>query len=276
MRYEKLMIIALSIVVTLILILIGGKLFRSFQFKNEVEELFSQSNNISTKLLDYKHLSDLPEPVERYFRHVLKDGQPYISYVRLTHDGQFRAGLDKDFTDIKGEQYFTAEKPGFIWKGTTPMFTARDMYVADKGRLIVTLFSLYNIVNSNGENFNEGELQRWLAESVWFPTNLLPNERNQWSPIDANSAKLSFKYKSVSFDYIVTFNEVGEITQMETQRFLGEEKHEPWLCKMADYQEIDGITIPMKAEVSWILEKGEVSYAKFNVKQIEYNTPKKF
>ena len=270
------MIIAIFIVATLALILIGGKLFRSFQFKNEVEELFAQSNNISAKTFSYEQLSGLPEPVQRYFRHVLKDGQPYISYVRLTHDGQFRAGLDKEFTNIEGEQYFTAEKPGFIWKGTTSMFTARDMYVADKGRLIVTLFSLYNIVNGSGENFNEGELQRWLAESVWFPTNLLPSERNQWSPIDANSAKLSFKYKAISFSYIVTFNEVGEITQMETKRFLGEENREAWLCKMADYREINGVIIPMKAEVIWKLEKGEVSYARFNVKKIEYDTAEKF
>ncbi len=270
------MIIALLIVVTLVLILIGGRLFQSFQFKSEIAELFSQSKNISVNLFKYEQLSGLPEPVQRYFRHVLKDGQPYISYVRLTHNGQFRAGLDKDFTNIEGEQYFTAEKPGFIWKGTTSMFAARDMYLSDKGRLVVSLFSLYNIVDGSGENFNEGELQRWLAESVWFPTNLLPNERNQWSAIDANSAKLSFKYRAVSFAYIVTFNEVGEITQMETQRFMGEENREPWLCKPADYQETNGVIIPMKAEVIWKLEKGEVSYAKFNVKKIEYDTAEKF
>lgn len=268
--------IIIYIVAAIVLTVIGGKIFRFLQFRNEVAELFAQSGNISSKTFKYEQLLDLPEPVQRYFRHVLKDGQPYISYARLTHDGQFKAGLDKDFTNIKGEQYFTTEKPGFIWKGTTAMFTARDMYVADKGRLIVTLFSLYNVVDGSGENFNEGELQRWLGESVWFPTNLLPNERNQWSPIDEHSAKLSFKYKSVSFDYIVTFSEIGEIKTMETMRFLGDEKREKWLCKMADYQEIDGITIPMKAEVSWILEKGEVSYAKFDVKSIEFDIPKVF
>ena len=268
--------IALFIVAPLALILIGGKLFRSFQFKNEVEELFSQSNNISAKLFKYVQLSDLPEPVQRYFRHVLKEGQPYISYVRLRHDGQFKTGLDKDWMNIEGEQYFTAEKPGFIWKGTTSMFTARDMYLADQGRLVVTLFSLYNVVDGKGENFNEGELQRWLGESVWFPTNLLPGERTQWSSIDANSAELSFKYRSVSFSYIVTFNEVGEITQMETKRFIGEEKREPWLCKMADYREINGVIVPTKAEAIWKLEKGEVSYARFNVKKIEYDKPEKF
>jgi len=45
---------------------------------------------------------------------------------------------------------------------------------------------------------------------------------------------------------------------------------------MADYKEINGITIPTKVEVIWKLEKGEFSYAKFNVKKIEYNKPEKF
>lgn len=270
------MISILFIAAVIALIFIGGKLFRFLEFKNEVEQLFSESGNLSAKVFHYEQLLDLPEPVERYFRHVLKDGQPFISYVRLTHDGQFKAGLDKDWTNIEGEQYFTAEKPGFIWKGTTSMFTARDMYLGDQGRLIVTLFSLYNIANGKGENFNEGELQRWLGESVWFPTNLLPCERNQWSPIDANSAKLSFQYRSVSFAYIVTFNEVGEITQMETERFMGDENRQNWLIKLADYKELNGVIVPTTAEAIWKLEAGEFSYAKFNVKKIEYDKPLKF
>ena len=156
------------------------------------------------------------------------------------------------------------------------MFTARDMYLGDRGRLVVSLFSLYNIVDGKGENFNEGELQRWLAESVWFPTNLLPSERTQWSPIDADSAKLSFTYKSISFSYIAAFNEIGEITQLETKRYMSEENKETWLCKMADYEELNGVIVPTKAEAIWKLEKGEFSYARFNVKKIEYDKPAKF
>ena len=45
---------------------------------------------------------------------------------------------------------------------------------------------------------------------------------------------------------------------------------------MADYKEINGVIVPMQAEVIWKLEKGEVSYAKFNVKKIEFDTAEKF
>ncbi len=80
--------------------------------------------------------------------------------------GQFKTGIDKSWIKIKGEQYATTEKPGFIWKGTTSMFTARDMYIDKKGRLIVSIFSLINVVKCQGEQYDQGELLRWLGESV--------------------------------------------------------------------------------------------------------------
>ena len=220
--------------------------------------------------------SGLPEPVQQYFKHVLKDGHPYISHIRLTHDGQFKTGQVKDWVNIKGEQYFTTDKPGYIWKGTTTMFTARDMYIADKGRLIVTLFSLVNVVDGKGEQYNQGELLRCLGESVWFPTNFLPSGRLQWFTIDAHTAKLIYNYNSMSLFYIVTFNAIGEITQLETKRFMGKDKLKTWIGKVSDYKEMNGIIVPTTIEAIWRFEKGNFSCAKFNVKKIEYNKPEIF
>lgn len=221
-------------------------------------------------------LLELPEPVKRYFNHVLKNGQPYISYARLTHNGQFKTNQNKDWVNIEGEQYFTTEKPGFIWKGETSMFTARDMYIADKGRLIVSLFSVYNIVDGKGEKFNQGELLRWLGESVWFPTNLLPNENLKWTAIDSTTSKLTFTYDNLTVFYIVTFNDLGEITQLETKRYMGEENLETWKGKLSDYREMNGVLLPTTIEAIWELETGDYSYAKFKVKKIDYNKPQKF
>ncbi len=270
------MIILLSISVLLILTLIIGRINLSIQFKKEVKELFANTGPIIVKTFDYKQITGLPEPVQRYFRHVLKEGQPYIRYARLIHDGQFKTGLDKEWVNIQGEQYFTTEKPGFIWKGATSMFTARDMYISDRGRLIVSLFSLYNIVDGIGEQYNQGELLRWLAEGVWFPTNLLPSERLQWAPINTRTAKLTFNYQGLFLSYTVTFNEIGEITQMETKRYMDKENLETWIGKMSDYQEIKGVRVPIVIEALWRLEKGDFSYARFKVKKIEYDIPEKY
>ena len=259
----------------IVIALIAGKINLSVRFNKEVKQLFSASKNISGHSFNYQLLEGLPEPVQRYFKLVLKEGQPYINYIRLKHDGQFKTDLKKDWVNITGEQYFTTQKPGFIWKGKTSLFVARDMYIADQGRLIATILSLINVVDAQGDQYNEGELLRWLAESVWFPTNLLPSERLQWSVIDHSSANLTFKYKSLSLFYIVLFNNAGEITEMQTQRYMNGKRSETWICKMYDYKLLNEIIIPTSAEALWRLKEGDFSYAKFNVKAIEYDNPEK-
>ena len=260
----------------LLLILLIGKINLEMKFKKQVSTLFANAINISDKKYSISQTENLPEPVKRYFNYVLKDGQPYISSVRLTHNGFFKTDLKKDFIKITGEQYFSTQKPQFIWKGTTSMFTARDFFIDNKGGLIATLLNVYNIVDAKGSNFDEGELQRWLAESVWFPTNLLPSEYVKWTAIDVNSAKLSFKYKTTTFDFIVRFNAVGEITEIEGYRFMTPERKEKWVCKMTNYQERNGVKIPISDQAIWRLKDRDHCYAKFEVLKIEYNTPKIF
>lgn len=270
------MTIILIILGLVIIALIIGRVISSIQFNKEVKTLFSLSGNLSNKTFCYSQLKDLPEPVRRYFKHVMKEGQPYISYVRLKHNGQFKAGPNKDWVPIEGEQYFTTEKPGFVWKGSTAMVTARDMYIFNKGRLVITIFSLLKIADGKGEKYDQGELLRWIAESVWFPTNLLPNESLHWNPIDNQTAQLTFNYNGLSLSYVVVFNNIGEITQVQTKRYMGEASLETWVGKVSHYKELNGILVPTEIEAIYRLEKGDYSYAKFNVKTIEYNKPEKF
>lgn len=235
--------------------------------------MFSGSKMLSGKRFSHHQLTDLPDPVQRYFKHVLKDGQPYISYARIKHDGQFKTGLNKKWINITGEQYATMEKPGFIWKGTTSMFTARDMYIAHKGRLVVSLFSLYNVVDVQGEEYDQGELLRWLGESVMYPTNLLPSDRVKWIEIDEKTVKLTFDYNGLALFFLITFNEIGEIIEMETKRYMDKKTLATWVIKMCNYKEMNGVVLPMSFEVLWRLEKGDFSYAKFNIQDIEYDNP---
>ncbi|CAN5788072.1 hypothetical protein BH11BAC3_BH11BAC3_41290 [soil metagenome] len=80
----------------------------------------------------------------------------------------------------------------------------------------------------------------------------------------------------MSLFYIIRFNDAGEIVQMETKRYMDEQRLETWIINPTDYQERNGIIIPIQAEVFWRLKTGDFSYAKFNVTTIEYNKPAKF
>jgi len=270
------MIIIFSLSGLLILLFIGCKLNLHIRFNMEIKELFAQSMQVSDEKITFTQLAGLPGPVQRYFKYVLKEGQPYISYFRMKHAGQFKTGLDKGWIDIKGEQYATTEMPGFIWKGSTAIFTARDMYIKNKGRLVVSLFSIYNVADGTGKEFDQGELLRWLGESVMYPTNLLPNNNLQWSAIDNRTAKLTFNYLGLSLFFIVSFNDAGEITQLETKRYMDKDHLETWIIKAGNYKTMNAILVPTAFDVSWRLKKGDFSYARFNVQTIEYGKPYQF
>jgi len=276
MKYRKPLLVAFSISAVIMLAAFVKRISNANRFKNQVKELFSLSRRISHQAFTVNQLEDLPEPVQRYFRRVLKEGQPIISYVRLTHTGKFKTGLDKKWINIKGEQYYTTDTPGYIWKGTTTYFTARDFYIGERGGLIVTLLSMFNILDKSGSSFDQGELLRWLAEGVWFPTALLPSERLQWSVVDNSHAKLVFNYKELSLDFLVTFNSGGEIVEMKTQRYLDKDRLETWICKIHNYEWINNVKIPTQCEVSWRLATGDVPYGDFTITKIEYDNPTLF
>lgn len=98
------------------IIFLAGKINLFIRFNKQVKDLFAQSTDISKQKFSYQQLAGLPEPVQRYFKHVLKEGQPCISYVRLKHNGKFKTGLKRDWVNITGEQYFTTGKPGLSGK----------------------------------------------------------------------------------------------------------------------------------------------------------------
>ncbi len=270
------MTIIFSIIAFLFIVFIGGRLNLNLKFKKEVASLFSQSKPIQNKIFTYSQLIGLPEPVQRYFKLIMKEGQPYISYVRMTHNGQFKTGANKSWINIDGEQYATTQKPGFIWKGTTTLFIAKDMFIGNAGRLVVTILSLINVVDGKGKAYNQGELLRWLGESVLYPTNLLPSQNLHWEAIDHLHAKFTFNYNGLSLFYLVTFNEAGEIIELETKRYMDSMHIETWIIKLANYKEMNKVTIPTVFEVLWRLKSGDLSYAKFNMTKVEYDNPTMF
>ncbi|MFZ4715875.1 MAG: DUF6920 family protein [Bacteriovoracaceae bacterium] len=245
-------------------------------FENRVKLLFELSIPINTNSFSYSQIKGLPEPVQRYFRFALTEGQNNIHSVRLIHDGHFKTNLNANWTDIKGEQYFTASPPGFVWKGSTKFFQAQDMYIKDNGRLMVFLLSFLKIVDGHGLEYDQGELSRWLAENVWFPTNLLPSQNLSWSAIDNFHSKLIYNHHGIQLLFYVEINKIGEIVQIETKRYMDKEKLETWVIRLSEYKTMNNIKVPTKISASWQIESGEFTYARFNILKMEYDKNKSF
>lgn len=246
------------------------------QLRQDVERLFAQAANNLGPSYHETQLVELPAPVQRYFRHVLRDGQPYLRGLRLRHGGQFKTDLQQDWIAITGEQYLTADPAGFIWEGTTRWFVARDEFVAGRGRLAVRLLGAVPVAGGTGPAYDEGELLRWLAESTWLPTALLPGAGIAWTAVDEHSARLGLTQGGQSVVCLMRFNEQDEIEACETQRYFNETTRQPWVCRYAQYRRWHGVLIPTMGEASWVVDGQPHPYARFLVRQLEYEPLRPF
>ena len=247
-----------------------GRAVAAHRLRRAVRMLLAPAADAPALTYHAAQLAGLPAPVQRYFRHVLTEGQPYLRGLRLRHDGRFKTDLKKDWMVITGEQYIAAEPAGFIWQGTTRWFVARDAYEAGRGSLRVRLLGAVPVVNGHGPHYDAGELLRWLAESAWLPTALLPGAGIAWAAVDEQSARLTFTQNGQSASLLMHFNERDEIETCEAMRYFDDTSQRPWVCRYAQYRHWHGVLIPTVGEAAWVVDGQEQSYARFVVRELEY------
>lgn len=238
--------------------------------QKDVKKLFASSKDISSEIYTEDKIKNLPPPVQRYFKFAIPEDQPYISSVRLKHRGHFRLKPEQKWKAIEGQEYFTSPKPGFVWLGKLPFVSGKDSYIEGEGNLTIKLLSLIKIIDEKGEQLNQGELLRWLGESPWFPTALLPSDKLKWEPVDENRAKIILRDAGISVQGIFRFDKTGAITDFTAKRFK-DGNLEKWTGHYKDYRKVSGFRIPHRVEVEWNFTSGDFPYARFFLTRIEYN-----
>jgi hypothetical protein len=227
--------------------------------------------------VSFAALNSLPAPVRRYFRAVLRDGQPLIRSARVAQTGQFRSkeSLDPEvgWQPFDAKQFFTTEPPGFVWDARIRMapllsVRVRDGYVGGRASMRGAVLGIVNVVEAADEpGLRAGALQRYLAESVWFPTALLPGQGLVWSPIDESHARATLTDGETSVALDFEFGPGGEIVGSSTPGRLravpgqqGRYRELPWGGRYGGYEKCEGIGVPLEAEVYWVVEGREQPY----------------
>lgn len=246
-----------------------------------VQRLDATSVPRRTRRYGEHEIADLPTPVRRYFELVLTDGQPMIRAADIALEGTINMSLEapqwKPFTS---EQHVVTNRPGFIWNAKIMLFPdfpvrVHDAYVAGEGILRPSMLGLFSLgaVQSTGEPAR-GELMRWLAESVWYPTALLPEQGVEWQAVDATSAQATLSDGSVRVTMLFRFGEDGLVCgiHVEARGGLtdGKTVMMPWEGQFGDYRRQSGMMIPYYGEVAWITPQGERPYFRGSLMQVTY------
>ncbi len=237
---------------------------------------------LSPRCYSLRELEGLPAPVQRYFRAVLKEGQPMIVAAVVEHAGMFNmSATGEKWKSFTSRQRIVTRRPGFLWDARIAMFPGlavrvHDAYAAGEGVLHAAVLGLFNVADlRGGGELARGELMRFLAEAAWYPTALLPSQGAQWSPVDDHSAKVTYTDGAVSLTLLLRFNDAGLIDSMRAEargRMVGEvTTMAPWEGRWSDYQVCDGMTVPMTGEVAWLLPEGRKPYWRGSITLLHYD-----
>jgi hypothetical protein len=137
------------------------------------------------------------------------------------------------------------------------------------------ILSLVPLVDASAKaELNAGALQRYLAEAVWFPTALLPGEAMKWSAIDSSRALATLSDSGATVSMEFQFNNAGEITGVFTpgryREVNGKYELTAWRGHFRNYQERNGMRIPLESDVEWQLPEGVFPYWKGRITEVEY------
>ncbi|WP_459191944.1 DUF6920 family protein [Halosimplex sp. J119] len=227
---------------------------------------------------DPDDVADLPAPVRRYFENVLDAGHSHVTGVRLEQAGDFRlGGAGAQWHPFTATQDYSVSPPGYVWDARIdlhPLAAARvlDAYVDGEGLLRADLLGGIPVATAGPDPWmNEAELQRYLSETPWFPTALLPAAGVSWEPVDDRTARASIRDGVVTATVTFHFDERGYVTRVTADRYRQDEGAlAPWVGHYGAYEERSGMAIPTEAQVGWETEDGEVPYWRATVTDVEY------
>jgi hypothetical protein len=275
----------LATIIAVVFMVGGALLYGMKRWQTKIEalqaEMEAAQTPVSPKTYDPAELENLPLPVQRYFRTVLKEGQPLITAARVEHTGTFNMSeTGEQWQPFTSTQRVTTRRPGFVWDARIRLAPGVDIFVVDayvqgEGLLTARPFGLLTVMDQpNTPELAQGELMRFLAEAVWYPTALLPSQGVVWEAVDDSQARATLTDGSVTVILLFHFDAQGFIDTVSAEgRYRQVEDAQvatPWQGRFWDYQQRDGMLVPLAGEVGWQLESGPKPYWRGRFERVEY------
>jgi len=267
----------------IIVLIVSVISFGYYNFQRFVQQetihLLSQNKTFEKRIITEKDIQHLPLPVKKWLNHSGVIGKPYINLGRVLQKAEMKMKPEQEnWMNATAIQYTTIDIPAFIWTVDVKMnsflkFQGRDKFENGIGKMLIKIHSLINVVNETGEKLDEGSIQRYLGEMVWFPS-LALSPYISWEQIDSLTAKATMTYKGTSGSGTFYFNSEGDFIKFSAMRYMGnnpDSKRREWVLLVDEHKSFEGIKVPSKMTATWKLDSKDWTWIKLEITDIEYN-----
>ena len=257
--------------------------YASYSFEAMVEkERSDMLGNVTLKntgIIEEQDLKGLPAPVQKWLIHSGIIGKTKILNGKISQKARIKLKPEqKDWNTAIAEQYTSISEPSFIWTvdmklNSIMWIKGRDKFQDGRGEMLIKVNSMITIVHEYGEKIDEGSLQRFLGEMVWFPSLALSPYIN-WESIDSLTSRATMTYKGTIGNGTFHFNEDGDFIKFTAMRYQGNNKdaeRKEWILTVDDYQVFNGIKIPSKMKAKWKHGDRYWTWLELEIDDIQYN-----
>jgi hypothetical protein len=268
--------------VFLLLIAIIGMSVWLFQLQTnqEIKFLLTEAKRAERTIITKEMVQPLPTPVQKWLTNIGLIGKETIRTVHFKQNGFMKLKPEqKEWTEAASEQYVSTDNPAFIWHVRMKLFPflnvfGRDQYKDGESQMLIKMAGLIPVVNEkNNEKINQSTLQRYLMELPWYPSAAL-SPYISWEHINESSAKATMSYKGISGSATYFFKPNGELERISAYRYKeSDSTSEPIECigEVIESTRIDGINIPTKLEISWMLDSGKFTWYRLQLADVRFN-----
>jgi hypothetical protein len=230
-------------------------------------------------MLKESDMGQLPAPVKNWLRHSGALGKPVVQVGKVVQRAEMKMKPDQEkWMAASATQYTTLGSPGFIWQVEAEMnrllyFLGRDKFQDGHGEMLIKMNGLIKVVEERGAKLDEGTLQRFLGEMVWFPSMSL-RPYIVWEAIDGTQAKATMTYKGTTGSGTFYFNAEGDVAKFSALRFKGndaEAQRQEWVMDISEYRTFEGIKVPAKMTSTWKLGDQDWTWLRLEVTDLRFN-----
>jgi hypothetical protein len=200
-------------------------------------------------------VAGLPEPARRFLGFAIRPGTPLLPVVEIEMAGQFSLGR-KDapgYRPMRARQIL-ATPEGFVWA----MRTGGGLPISgsDTGRWTrFRILGLIPVARQGGDaDHARSAFGRHVAEAVfWAPAALLPGPGVDWTPLGADSARVTVRHRGLEQAVDVTVDARGRPVEVVFRRWSNanpERRHrlQPFGGYLSDFREVGGYRLPFRVE----------------------------